>query len=82
MFRNNVDITNSYTSGYQNDFDFPLTPPKVLVFAEGNATGSNGNESSATLAAYSIGTAFATSAQRTAYYNAMLALQTALGRNV
>lgn len=82
MFRNNVDITNSSTSGYQNDFDWPLTPPKVLVFAQGNATGTNGNESSATLAAYSIGTAFATSAQRTAYYNAMLTLQTALGRNV
>lgn len=82
MFRNNVDITASSTSNYQNDFDYPLTPPKVLVFAQGNPYGSNGNESSATLAAYSIGTAFATSAQKTAYYNAMLTLQTALGRNV
>lgn len=35
-----------------------------------------------TLSAYSVGKAFTSSAQRTAYYNAMQAFQTALGRNV
>lgn len=82
IFRNNVDITDSSSSNYQNDFNYPLTPPKVLVFAQGNATGTNGNVTSATLAAYSIGKALSTGAERTAYYNAMLTLQTALGRNV
>lgn len=81
--RNGADVTTSasFNGGYSFSGDaLPLYAGGVYSDYEDLSEASL--YSAGIMAAYSVGKAFTSSAQRTAFYNAMLALQTALGRNV
>lgn len=81
--RNGADVTTSasFNGGYSFSGDaLPLYAGGVYADLEDLSEASA--YSAGIMAAYSVGKAFTSSAQRTAFYNAILAFQTALGRNV
>lgn len=81
--RNGSDVTAAATSNNPFSFDSNDTLP---LYAGGVYSDNEDSESSAyssgIMAAYSVGKAFSSAGERTAFYTAMQAFQTALGRNV
>lgn len=67
---NAADDTPLYAGGTYSNYD------------DGNGVAEYSFYSAGVMAAYSVGIPLGSSGARTAYYNAMLAFQTALGRNV
>ena len=81
--RNGADVTTSATSNGGVSFSGDTLPLYAGgVYSDNEDLSEGSSYSAGIMAAYSVGKAFTSSAQRTAFYNAMLALQTALGRNV
>lgn len=80
FLQNNTSILSTTYLNYPTSYN-GYTAATVCVFAE-SANGFPSSYASGHLAAYSVGKAFTSAAQRTAYWNAMQAFQTALGRQV
>lgn len=85
--RNNSSNLNSSASNVPQSFNSSDTTPLYAVGVYSNYDFEGGVVAdplylSGTLAAYSVGKSFSATGDRTAFYNAMLAFQTALGRNV
>ena len=78
LLRNNVSIKTGQNLSMPTSFD--AIPTSLLVFSDADEVGNLSAPIAARLSAYSLGKAFTSTAQRTAYYDAMAALQTALGR--
>lgn len=85
--RNNTNALVQTYSNFTQPFNASDTMPLYAGGAYGNSDGGGGViessfYSAGVMAAYSVGIPLGSSGARTAYYNAMLAFQTALGRNV
>jgi hypothetical protein len=78
LTRNNSSIKTSQNLSTPTSFDD--IPTSLLVFSDSDELGNLSSIVNARLSAYSIGKSFASSAQRTAYYDAMVAFQSALER--
>lgn len=78
LLRNNVSIKTGQTLSFGTSFDTINTD--ILVFADSDGFGNISSPIATRLSAYSLGKAFTSAGQRTAFYDAMVAVQTALGR--
>lgn len=78
FLQNDTSILSDTRFNYPNSYS-GNTSYSLFVFAL-NSNGSTAGYSSGHIAGYSVGKAFTSTAQRTAYYNAMQNFQTAMGR--
>jgi hypothetical protein len=82
VYRNGTDLNLAVTMTNTNNWSV-TSPGAPSIFARNRADSSNSGDSflAATLQGYSIGTSFSAS-QASAFYSAMQAFQTSLGRNL